>query len=100
MRAVDISASSAESSGPQPIKVDNELFARDYPSDYPEVEATVLGSRNALPEDFADVLSAMREGLVPSAALNTHRAGLADVPRVFESWMDPAAGVIKAIVEV
>lgn len=63
-------------------------------------EATLLGSRNALPEDFADVLEAMRSGLVPSAALNTHRARLADLPSVFESWMDPAAGVIKAIVEL
>jgi 2-desacetyl-2-hydroxyethyl bacteriochlorophyllide A dehydrogenase len=63
-------------------------------------EATLLGSRNALPEDFEDVLAAMRAGQVPSAALNTHRASLHDLPSVFASWMDPAAGVIKAIVEV
>ena len=63
-------------------------------------EASVLGSRNALPQDFEDVLSAMRAGQVPSAALNTHRALLRDLPTVFESWMDPAEGVIKAIVEV
>jgi 2-desacetyl-2-hydroxyethyl bacteriochlorophyllide A dehydrogenase len=63
-------------------------------------EATLLGSRNALPEDFDDVLAAMRDGLVPTAALATHRARLADLPAVFERWMDPAAGVIKAIVEL
>jgi 2-desacetyl-2-hydroxyethyl bacteriochlorophyllide A dehydrogenase len=63
-------------------------------------ETTLLGSRNALPQDFEDVLDAMRAGLVPSAALNTHRALLADLPAIFESWMDPGAGVIKAIVEL
>lgn len=63
-------------------------------------EATLLGSRNALPQDFEDVLSAMRAGQVPTAALCTHRSLLADLPAVFEGWMDPAAGVIKAIVEV
>jgi threonine dehydrogenase-like Zn-dependent dehydrogenase len=63
-------------------------------------EATVLGSRNALPQDFADVLSAMRAGQIPTAALNTHRAALVELPTLFASWMDPVAGVIKAIVEV
>jgi 2-desacetyl-2-hydroxyethyl bacteriochlorophyllide A dehydrogenase len=63
-------------------------------------ETTLLSSRNALPQDFEEVLDAMRAGLVPSAVLNTHHARLADLPAVFESWMDPGAGVIKAIVEV
>ena len=63
-------------------------------------ETTVLGSRNALPQDFADVLSAMRAGQIPTAALNTHRGALVELPTLFASWMDPVAGVIKAIVEV
>lgn len=63
-------------------------------------EATLLGSRNAGPQDFEDVLTAMRAGLVPSGALNTHRARLLDLPSTFESWMEPGAGVIKAIVEI
>jgi hypothetical protein len=33
-------------------------------------------------------------------ALNTHRMTLADVPARFPSLLDPAAGVVKAIVEV
>jgi hypothetical protein len=36
---------------------------------------------------------------VPSAALNTHRLQLADVPSQFERLLDPRAGVVKAIVE-
>jgi hypothetical protein len=36
---------------------------------------------------------------VPSAALNTHRLKLADVPADFPGLLDPKAGVVKAIVE-
>jgi 2-desacetyl-2-hydroxyethyl bacteriochlorophyllide A dehydrogenase len=62
-------------------------------------ETTLLGSRNATPEDFETVLEAMRAGKIPCAALNTHRLTLADVPTGFQSLLDPAQGVIKAIVE-
>jgi 2-desacetyl-2-hydroxyethyl bacteriochlorophyllide A dehydrogenase len=62
-------------------------------------EATLLSSRNATTEDFATVMQAMRAGLVPDQALNTHRMALADVPAQFARLLDPAAGVVKAIVE-
>jgi len=62
-------------------------------------EATLLSSRNATAEDFATVLDAMRAGRVPDAALATHRMQLADVPADFARLLDPAQGVIKAIVE-
>jgi 2-desacetyl-2-hydroxyethyl bacteriochlorophyllide A dehydrogenase len=62
-------------------------------------EATLLASRNATTEDFETVLAAMRAGHVPSAALATHRMKLADVPGSFARLLDPAQGVIKAIVE-
>lgn len=61
-------------------------------------EMTLLGSRNATAQDFQTVLEAMRSGLIPKA-LNTHRMALADVPTQFKNLLDPAAGVIKAIVE-
>ncbi|MNL81668.1 putative L-galactonate oxidoreductase [compost metagenome] len=61
-------------------------------------ETTLLASRNATTEDFETVLAAMRDGHVP-AALNTHRMALADVPAQFRTLLDPAAGVVKAIVE-
>ena len=62
-------------------------------------ETTLLGSRNATTEDFETVLAAMRAGLIPDAALNTHRLALADVPADFKNLLDPARGVVKAIVE-
>jgi 2-desacetyl-2-hydroxyethyl bacteriochlorophyllide A dehydrogenase len=62
-------------------------------------EATLLGSRNATAEDFETVVDAMRAGQIPDRALNTHRLALADVPARFSTLLDPAAGVVKAIVE-
>jgi threonine dehydrogenase-like Zn-dependent dehydrogenase len=63
-------------------------------------ETTLLGSRNATAEDFETVLQAMRAGQVPCAALNTHRMTLADVPTDFAQLLDPARGVVKALIEV
>jgi 2-desacetyl-2-hydroxyethyl bacteriochlorophyllide A dehydrogenase len=62
-------------------------------------EATLLGSRNATMEDFETVLSAMRAGLIPDTALNTHRMPLSQVPADFARLLDPGQGVVKAIVE-
>jgi len=62
-------------------------------------EATLLSSRNATAEDFETVMAAMRAGQVPDGALATHRLALADVPTGFARLLDPAEGVIKAIVE-
>lgn len=63
-------------------------------------ETTLLGSRNATREDFDTVLDAIRAGLVPTARLNTHRASLSDAPAAFPEWIQPATGVIKALIEI
>jgi len=62
-------------------------------------ETTLLGSRNATLEDFETVLVAMRAGQIPDAALNTHRMPLARVPADFATLLDPARGVVKALIE-
>jgi 2-desacetyl-2-hydroxyethyl bacteriochlorophyllide A dehydrogenase len=62
-------------------------------------ETTLLGSRNATIADVERVMAAIRSGRIPTAKLNTHRAAFDEIPNVFSEWMDPAAGVIKAIVE-
>ena len=63
-------------------------------------ETTLLASRNAQPDDFAEVVRQMRIGRVPTAALRTHRGALADGPALFREWLRPEAGVIKAILEL
>jgi 2-desacetyl-2-hydroxyethyl bacteriochlorophyllide A dehydrogenase len=61
-------------------------------------EMTLMGSRNATAEDFEAVVDAMRAGLVPTQALHTHSSSLAELPQAFPGWLEPSAGVIKAIV--
>lgn len=63
-------------------------------------ELTLRASRNALPQDFETVVAAMRAGHVPTGALNTHRVAFADLPARMPSLVDPASGVIKALVEI
>jgi 2-desacetyl-2-hydroxyethyl bacteriochlorophyllide A dehydrogenase len=63
-------------------------------------ETSLLGSRNATIDDFREVLAAMKAGLVPTRLMNTHRTNLDSFIDVLPHWMDPASGVIKAIVEV
>lgn len=63
-------------------------------------ETSLLSSRNATRQDFDEVLAALRTGLVPTGALNTHRAPLSEAPDLFPVWMRPRSGVIKAILEI
>ncbi len=63
-------------------------------------EATLLASRNAQPEDFAEVVRQMQAGRIPTRALNTHRGQLADAVNLFSEWSRPEAGVIKAILDL
>ncbi|WKL58898.1 zinc-binding alcohol dehydrogenase family protein [Asticcacaulis sp. ZE23SCel15] len=70
-----------------------------YDPEFHKRETTLMGSRNATPEDFKGVLAAMIAGHVPTAALNTHRAKLSELPDILPQWIEPSAGVIKALVE-
>jgi 2-desacetyl-2-hydroxyethyl bacteriochlorophyllide A dehydrogenase len=63
-------------------------------------ETSLLGSRNATRQDFEAVLDAMRRGLVPVAALASHRASLDEATDLVPTWSTPEAGVIKALVEL
>jgi threonine dehydrogenase-like Zn-dependent dehydrogenase len=63
-------------------------------------EMTLLSSRNAVAADFKRVLSAVEAGTLDTRPWITHRASLADVAVALPSWMDPRAGVLKAMVEV
>lgn len=63
-------------------------------------EATLIASRNAQPDDFAEVVRQIEAGRVPTRALNTHRGRLEDGVDLFVDWSRPEAGVIKAILEV
>ena len=63
-------------------------------------EATLMSSRNATREDFEHVIASMKKGLVQPSNYITHRVQFDHVADEFESWLDPANGVIKAMIEV
>jgi threonine dehydrogenase-like Zn-dependent dehydrogenase len=60
-------------------------------------EATLLASRNALAEDFERVLSAIRGGLIPITALQTHSIAAEEMPRRLPELIENADHVLKAI---
>jgi len=62
-------------------------------------ETSLLGSRNATIDDFERVMEAMRAGSIPDALI-THRMTLSEVPERFAGLTDPAAGVVKALIEI
>jgi threonine dehydrogenase-like Zn-dependent dehydrogenase len=61
-------------------------------------EATLMSSRNATREDFEHVIASMKAGLVDPTTYITHRVDFGQVQEEFASWLDPATGVIKAMV--
>lgn len=61
-------------------------------------EATLMSSRNATREDFEHVIASMKAGLVEPATYITHRVMFDQVADQFKNWLDPAHGVIKAMV--
>jgi len=63
-------------------------------------EATLMSSRNATSQDFDHVVACMKKGWVKPTNYITHRVKFEEVKDHFASWLDPANGVIKAMVEM
>ena len=63
-------------------------------------EATLMSSRNATRQDFEHVIGSMKRGEVSPTTYITHRVLFNQVKENFESWLNPANGVIKAMVEI
>jgi 2-desacetyl-2-hydroxyethyl bacteriochlorophyllide A dehydrogenase len=63
-------------------------------------EMTLLSSRNATLADFATVMTAMRNGHIPTRAIKTHSAPLWEVGKKMPEWIRPEAGTVKAVLEV
>jgi threonine dehydrogenase-like Zn-dependent dehydrogenase len=62
-------------------------------------EGTLMSSRNATRADFEHVIAAMKNKLVDPTNYITHRVQFDEIATEFESWLDPANGVIKAMVQ-
>jgi 2-desacetyl-2-hydroxyethyl bacteriochlorophyllide A dehydrogenase len=63
-------------------------------------EATLMSSRNATRQDFEHVITNMKKGELKPTTYITHRVSFDQVKEEFEGWLNPANGVIKAMVEM
>jgi len=60
-------------------------------------EMTLMCSRNATTEDFEHVISVLDQ--FPTESFITHNVPYTEMIENFDSWLDPATGVIKATVD-
>ncbi|GAB3659411.1 zinc-binding alcohol dehydrogenase family protein [Echinicola sediminis] len=63
-------------------------------------ESTLMSSRNATREDFDNVLKALKDKKVKAESYITHQVDFDQIKDDFESWLDPANKVIKAMVSL
>lgn len=81
------------------VGLQKENFSFSHP-EFHKRETTLMSSRNATREDFEWVMNSMRGKQVNPANYITHRVRFGEIKENFSSWLDPANGVIKAIVEL
>jgi alcohol dehydrogenase len=63
-------------------------------------ELTLLGSRNALPNDFTRIIGLIENGKIDTKPWITHHAAFDEMIEAFPNWLNPESGVIKAMVEM
>lgn len=68
--------------------------------DFHKREMTLLASRNSTSKDFTNIIGLMETGQIDTKSWITHRATFGEMIGGFPTWLDPASGVIKAIVSV
>ncbi|PLK44748.1 zinc-binding alcohol dehydrogenase family protein [Emticicia sp. TH156] len=61
-------------------------------------ELTIFASRNALPEDFINIIQWMEEGRIDTNAWITHRVAFADVAGSFEHLLQSGHELVKAVI--
>ena len=78
------------------------LFQGDVTFHDPEFhrrELSVLASRNATDEDFAQVIATLEAGKIELAPWITHRVSPEQIVGEFPHWLEPENGVVKAMLE-
>jgi 2-desacetyl-2-hydroxyethyl bacteriochlorophyllide A dehydrogenase len=76
------------------------LFQGDVTFDDPNFhrrEITLMASRNALPQDFTNIIGLIEAGKIDTTPWITHRCGAAELIDVLPTWL--SGNVLKAVVE-
>jgi 2-desacetyl-2-hydroxyethyl bacteriochlorophyllide A dehydrogenase len=63
-------------------------------------ELAILASRNARARDFTRIIGLIEEGRIDTAPWITHELAFPDTIAAFPALLDPASGVIKAVVRL
>jgi 2-desacetyl-2-hydroxyethyl bacteriochlorophyllide A dehydrogenase len=63
-------------------------------------EATLMSSRNAVKKDFEFVIDCIKDQRIKPLNFITHRVSFGKTIDEFAGWLNPANGVIKAMVEI
>ena len=79
------------------------LFQGDFQFHDPyfhKKEMTIMSSRNALPEDFKQIIGLMESGQLDTSPWITHQVHFDEMVHHFDSWLKPENKVIKAMVSL
>lgn len=63
-------------------------------------EATLMSSRNATRADFEHVVRCIKNKQIDPLTFITHKVAFDQTKEAFAGWLNPASGVIKAMVEI
>ena len=77
---------------PQAVSFANPEFHRR--------ELSLLSSRNSTAIEFAQVMRWLESGTADVGHWVTHRAGYDDLAAAVPGWLEPASGVVKAVLEL
>ncbi len=66
--------------------------------DFHRKELTLLSSRNSTGSDFKQIINLIENGSMDMMPWITHRCEASALPKVFEDWLRPDAGLIKGMV--
>ncbi len=59
-----------------------------------------MSSRNALRQDFEQVITAIREKKIDPTAFITHTVNFEEAAGSFAGWLQPGSGVIKPMIQL
>lgn len=67
-------------------------------SEFHKREARIIGSRNALKDDFERVMKAIRDGHIPTDAIASRTIALPDLPKHFPGLVEDRENLVKVLV--
>ena len=79
------------------------LFVGDvtfHDPDFHRRETTLLASRNGTPAEHRRIISLLEEGRIDTSAWITDRAPFGQMIERFPHWLDPNAGIVKAVLDL